>query len=64
MAKSGGLVAIGDGGRADPYRYIIHPLVIGMMGDTPEAGALQQALLADPGARKAAAAKEMGRMFH
>jgi hypothetical protein len=62
MADNGGLIAIGDGGRADPYRYFIHPLYIGMMGDTPEANALQQALEADPGAEKAAG-KWMAGMF-
>lgn len=63
MAENGGgLIAIGDGGRADPYRYFIHPLIIGMMGRTPEADALQQALEADPGAEKAAA-KAMAEMF-
>jgi hypothetical protein len=63
MAEDGGgLIAIGDGGRAEPYRYFIHPLVIGMMGKTPEAAALQQALEADPGADMAAD-KFMARMF-
>jgi hypothetical protein len=62
MVSTGGLVTIGDGGRADPYRYFINPLVIGMMGKTPEAAALQQALEADPGAERAAA-KLMAEMF-
>jgi hypothetical protein len=56
MAENGGgLIAIGDGGRAEPYRYFIHPLIIGMMGKTPQADELEQALEADPGAEKAAA---------
>lgn len=54
MASNGGLLAIGDGGRAEPFRYFIHPLVIGMMGNTPDADALQKALEADPGANAAA----------
>jgi hypothetical protein len=29
MADDGGLIAIGDGGRADPYRYFAHLLIIG-----------------------------------
>jgi hypothetical protein len=62
MAENGGLIVIGDGGRADPYRYFIHPLIIGMMSDTPEADALRQALEADPGAEKAVA-KWMAEMF-
>ena len=61
MVTDGGLIAIGDGGRADPYRNFIHPLIIGMMGKTPEADALQQALEADPGAERAAA-KSMAEM--
>jgi hypothetical protein len=28
------LIAIGGGGRADPLRYFVHPLCIGVMGDT------------------------------
>jgi hypothetical protein len=48
------LVAIGDGGPGDPLRYFIHPLVIGAMGDTPEAHALKAVLEADPGANEAA----------
>jgi hypothetical protein len=62
MAEGGGLMAIGDGGRADPYRYFIHPLVIGMMGKTSKADALRHALKADPGAGRAAA-KGMAKMF-
>ena len=31
------LIAIGDGGLGDPLRYFIHPSMIGMMGETPEA---------------------------
>jgi hypothetical protein len=35
IAEPGGeLIVIGEGGRADPYRYFIHPLIIGMMGKT------------------------------
>jgi hypothetical protein len=49
------LLAMGDGGPGDPLRYFIHPLMIGMMGDTPEAGALSEALKADSGAEAAAA---------
>jgi hypothetical protein len=40
MVEGGGLIAIGDGGRSDPHRYFIHPLIIGMMSKTPEADAL------------------------
>jgi hypothetical protein len=31
------LIAMGDGGPGEPLRYFIHPLSIGMMGETPEA---------------------------
>jgi hypothetical protein len=62
MVSNGGMIAIGDGGRAEPFRYFIHPILIGMMGDTPEASALRAALEADPGANKAAA-KAMVEMF-
>jgi hypothetical protein len=41
---------IGDGGRGKPFRYFIHPLILGAICDTPEAQALQQALEADSGA--------------
>jgi hypothetical protein len=43
------LIAIGDGGRAEPYRYFIHPLQICLWGDK----ALLQVLDADPGATEA-----------
>jgi hypothetical protein len=28
MVTNGGLIAIGGGGRADPFRYFIHPMII------------------------------------
>ncbi len=55
MASTGELIAIGDGGRADPYHYFLHPLFIGMMGKTSEADALQHALEAELGAGRAVA---------
>jgi hypothetical protein len=48
------LIAMGDGGPGDPLRYFLHPLLIGFLGDTPEAKALQAALEADSGANEAA----------
>ncbi|MGO9421177.1 hypothetical protein [Roseiarcus sp.] len=58
------LIAIGDGGRGDPFRYFIHPVIIGMIShDDPERGrALEAALTADAGSN-AAAAKFMAKMF-
>ena len=52
MVSDGELIALGSGGRADPHRYFIHPMIIGMMGKTPEADALFKALKADPGAAR------------
>jgi hypothetical protein len=49
MVKDGGLIAIGNGGRGDPFRYFIHPLIISRMGDTPKARALWQAFEARSG---------------
>jgi hypothetical protein len=49
------LIAMGEGGPGEPLRYFIHPLFIGMMGDTPQALALREALEADSGANEAAA---------
>ena len=46
MVSDGGLFAIGSGGRADPHCYFIHPMIIGMMGKTPEADALYNSLKA------------------
>jgi hypothetical protein len=61
--SNGSLLAIGDGGRGERFRYFLHPVVIGMMGkDTPEARALLAALESDPGVNKAAA-KAMFEMF-
>ena len=43
------------GGLGEPLRYFLHPLEIGLMGDTPEAQRLRKALKADSGADVAAA---------
>jgi hypothetical protein len=64
MVSSGGLIAIGDGGRADPFRYFIHPMIIAMTCKTTEEWhALRDVLAADPGANKAAAKWNMAEMF-
>ena len=47
------LVAFGDGGRSDPYRYFFHPMGIAIMCDEPEAQALWKAMQADPGSNEA-----------
>jgi hypothetical protein len=47
------LIAMGDGGPGEPFRYFLHPLGIRMMADTPEARALWEAFEADPGANEA-----------
>jgi hypothetical protein len=52
LSKKDMLLAIGDGGPSDPFRYFIHPLMIGMMGNTPEAHTLQEALLQDAPRRR------------
>src|SRR6516225_9224955 len=49
LVRSGELMALGDGGRSDPYRYFFHPVVIYLMHDQ----ALQDAFDADPGAKEA-----------
>jgi hypothetical protein len=36
MVSDGGLIAIGDGGRADPFRYFMHPMVIAVTCKTPD----------------------------
>ena len=54
MVSDGGLIAIGDGGRGDPFRYSIHPRIMRTMCDTEEEfDALLEVLAADPGASKA-----------
>ena len=55
------VIAIGDGGPSDPYRYFVHPVHIGMMGDTAEAKALLSVLETDSGA-EAAVAKAMAKL--
>jgi hypothetical protein len=50
MVREGLLIAIGGGGRADPYRYFFDPGKIAIICDEPEARALWRALEADPGA--------------
>jgi hypothetical protein len=60
----GELIVLGDGGRADPYRYFFHPVILYLMKDQ----ALQEAFDADPGAKEAVRrdttklAKALGRM--
>lgn len=58
------VIELGDGGRAEPFRYFIHPMVIGSMQahKQPEAEALKKALEADPGA-EAATERWMTRTF-
>jgi hypothetical protein len=52
MVSNGGLIAIG--GRADPFRYSIDPMIIAMTCDTKEEWhAWLDALSADPGASEA-----------
>jgi hypothetical protein len=53
MVKDGLLVAFGDGGQSDPYRYFFHPMGIAIMCGEPEAHALWKALEADPGSNEA-----------
>ena len=66
MVVSGELIALGDGGRADPYRYFFHPVILYLMKDQ----ALQEAFDADPGAKEAVRrdttklAKALGRIRH
>jgi hypothetical protein len=43
LARDKALMVLGEGRPGDPYRYFIHPFVIGMMGDTPEGRALREA---------------------
>ena len=52
MVSDGGLIALGGGGRADPFRYFVHPMVIAMTMPE-EVDALMDALSADPGANEA-----------
>ena len=53
MVSEGVLIAIGGGGRADPFRYSIHPMLVAMT-DTKEAfTATTDAFKADPGGAEA-----------
>ena len=64
VVNSGELIALGNGGRAEPYRYFFHPVTLYLMKDQ----ALQEAFDADPGAKEAIRrdttklAKALGRM--
>ena len=54
MVSNGGLIAIGGGGRADPFRYFIHPAIMAMACDTKEEWhAWFDTLALDPGANEA-----------
>ena len=64
VVNSAELIALGNGGRAEPYRYFFHPVTLYLMKDQ----ALQEAFDADPGAKEAVRrdttklAKALGRM--
>ena len=64
LVNSSELIALGNGGRAEPYRYFFHPVTLYLMKDQ----ALQEAFDADPGAKEAIRrdtaklAKALGRM--
>ena len=48
------MIAIGDGGRADPHRYFVHPKIMREMCSTEEEfTALLEVFAEDPGASKA-----------
>jgi hypothetical protein len=49
LVQNGALIAMGDGGRADPFRYFLNPMLIGMTEDKSQRDALVTALEADPG---------------
>ena len=40
MVSNGGLIAIGGGGRADPFRYSIDPMIVAMSCYTRKNGKL------------------------
>jgi|SRR6516164_8854522 len=62
LVKDGTLIAIGDGGRGDPFRYFFHPILMRLMcEDKEEYDALCKAVEADRGAEEAVA-KVMMRM--
>jgi|SRR3954451_6220115 hypothetical protein len=53
MVKNGALIAIGSGGRGDPFRYSIDPMMMALIGTGEEFTALMDELKADPGALQA-----------
>ena len=54
MVRDDVVIAIGDGGRADPHRYFVHPKIMREMCSTEEEfTALLEVFAADPGASKA-----------
>jgi hypothetical protein len=57
LVEDSRLIAIGHGGPREPFRYFIHPLIIGALATTNqrEAKRLEKALNKDPGANRAAA---------
>jgi hypothetical protein len=53
LTSNGPLIAVGGGGRADPHRYFMDPIVIAMASKTAEEGlAWLEALEADPAGNK------------
>ena len=54
MVRDDVVIAIGDGGRADPHRYFVHPKIMREMCSTEEEfTALLEVFAEDPGASKA-----------
>ena len=53
VSHGGGLIAIGRGGRADPFRSFMDPLLIAMAMTKEQGKAWLDALAADPGAAQA-----------
>ena len=55
LVQNGMLIAMGDGGRADPFRYFFHPVGIGIMAaeNKSQGETLVAALQADPGVEAA-----------
>jgi hypothetical protein len=69
MVRDEGIIALGSGGRADPHRYSINPLVFAMAGNKAAFEAAMAACFpdyvrnaAELEAQKAAAAPEGGRV--
>jgi hypothetical protein len=62
LVSDGMLLALGHGGRGDPHRYFLNPMMVAIAGDEQSFDNVSAAIEADPDGNRAANAAA-GRLF-